>query len=169
MTGEEALMKNLIVYYSYEGNTRQIAKGMQKAIDAELLELKVKDEKPTRSMLRFVWGGMQVYMKKKPALEDFQVDLSQYDNIIIRTPCWFGTYAPAINTFLTDNPIEGKRVHIFVCNGGNLRKTWQNFESALPGNTIVSKLSLVYPLKSGIDQAKQKANAWIRDSLAKGA
>lgn len=160
-------MKNLIVYYSYEGNTREIAKGMQEAIDADILELKVKDEKPTKSMFRFVWGGMQVYMKKKPALEDCPVELSQYDNIIIGTPCWFGTYAPAINTFLPDNPMLGKRIHIFVCNGGNLRKTWQNFESALSGNIIVSRLDLVYPLKNGIGQAKEKANAWIRESLAR--
>ena len=95
------------------------------------------------------------------------VELSQYDNIIIGTPCWFGTYAPAINTFLSENPMKGKRIHIFVCNGGNLRKTWQDFENALSGNVIVSKLDLVYPLKNGIRQAKEKANAWIRESLVK--
>ena len=160
-------MKNLIVYYSYEGNTREIARGIQETANADILELKVKDEKPTKSMFRFVWGGMQVYMKKKPTLEDCHVELSQYDNIIIGTPCWFGTYAPAINTFLSDNPMQGKRVHIFVCNGGNLRRTWQDFADALPGNVIVSKLDLVYPLKNGIRQAQEKANAWIRESLAK--
>ena len=162
-------MKNLIIYYSSEGNTRELARGMQEAIDADVLELKVREEKPTKSMFRFVWGGMQVYMKKRPALEECHVDLAPYDNLIIGTPCWFGTYAPAINTFLADHPMQGKRIHLFVCNGGNLRKTWQNFESVLSGNTIVSKLSLVYPLKNGIAQAKEKANAWIRESLAKEA
>ena len=160
-------MKNLIVYYSYEGNTREIAKSIQEAADADIPELKVEDEKTPKRMFRFVWGGMQVYMKKKPALEDYHVELSQYDNIIIGTPCWFGTYAPAINTFLSDNPMQGKRVHIFVCNGGNLRKTWQDFQNALAGNVIVSQLDLVYPLKNGIQQAKEKANAWIRESIAR--
>ena len=43
-------MKNLIVYYSYEGNTEELVKGIQKVIDADVLKLipkKVKeDQKP---------------------------------------------------------------------------------------------------------------------------
>ena len=80
-------MKNLIVYYSYEGNTEELVKGMREVINADILKLAVMDEKPTKSMFRFVWGGMQVYMKKKPELEPYHVNLKEYDNIIIGTPC----------------------------------------------------------------------------------
>lgn len=158
-------MKNLIVYYSYEGNTEALVKGMQEVINADTLRLKVKDEKPTKSMFRFVWGGMQVYMKKKPELEPYHVKLDEYDNIIIGTPCWFGSYAPAINTFLSDNEISDKNIYLFVCNGGNMRNTWRNYEKALKGNTIVSKLELVYPIKNGIADAKKKANEWIKTAI----
>lgn len=158
-------MKNLIVYYSYEGNTEEIVKGIQKEIEADVLELKPKKEKKTKSLFRFVWGGMQVYMTKKPELEDYNIDLSKYDNIIIGSPCWFGTYAPPINTFLLDNKIENKNIYLFVCNGGNLRNTWKNYEEALKENNIISKLDLVYPIKNGIETAKNKTNAWIKDNL----
>ena len=57
-------MKNLIVYYSYEGNTEELVKGMQEVIDADVLKLIPKKEKKTKSLFRFVWGGMQVYMTK---------------------------------------------------------------------------------------------------------
>ncbi|MGN0295303.1 MAG: flavodoxin family protein [Lachnospiraceae bacterium] len=154
-------MKNLIVYYSYEGNTEELVKGMQQVIDADVLKLTVKDEKPTKSMFRFMWGGMQVYMKKKPELESYRIDLNAYDNIIIGTPCWFGTYAPAVNTFLSDNRISGKNIYLLVCNGGNMRHTWNDFEKTLEGNTIVSKMDLVYPIKNGIAEAKKKVNEWI--------
>lgn len=84
--------RNYKIYYviegdTYEGNTEELVKGMREVINADTLELTVKDEKPTKSMFRFVWGGMQVYMKKKPELEPYHVNLDEYDNIIIGTPC----------------------------------------------------------------------------------
>ena len=89
--------------YSYEGNTEALVEGMKEVIDADVLKLTVAEKKPTKSMFRFVWGGMQVYMKKKPQLALYQVNLDEYDNIINGTPCWFGTYVPAVNTFLSEN------------------------------------------------------------------
>lgn len=62
-------MRTLIVYYSYEGNTEELVKGMQDVINADVLKLVPKKEKKTKSLFRFVWGGMQVYMTKKPELE----------------------------------------------------------------------------------------------------
>ncbi len=138
---------------------------MKEAIDADVLKLTVADEKPTKSMFRFVWGGVQVYMKKKPQLAPYQVNLDEYDNIIIGTPCWFGTYAPAVNTFLSENQIKGKKIYLLVCNGGNMRNTWKNFHKALEGNEIVSELDLVYPIRNGIQDAKNKVNQWIKKAM----
>lgn len=158
-------MKNLIVYYSYEGNTKEIAEELCKTIKADVLELIPKKEHKTKSLFRFIWGGKEVFMTKKPLLKSYNIDLSKYDNIIIGSPCWFGTYAPPINTFLNENKLEKKNIYLFVCNGGNLRNTWKNYESMLIGNKIVSKIDFVYPIKNGIDNAKVKANKWIKDSL----
>lgn len=158
-------MKNLIVYYSYEGNTEELVKGLESEIEADVLKLAPKNEKKTKSLFRFVWGGIQVYMTKKPELEEYKIDLSEYENIIIGSPCWFGTYAPPVNTFLSENKIEGKNIYLFVCNGGNLRNTWKNYEDALKGNRIVSKLDLLYPIKNGIESAKEKTNIWIKENL----
>lgn len=46
-----------------------------------------------------------------------------------------------------------------------MRNTWHNFEMALKGNTIVSKIDLVYPIKNGIDEAKKKVNEWIAEAI----
>lgn len=158
-------MKNLIVYYSYEGNTEELVKGMKDVIKADVLRLVPKKEKISKGLFRFVWGGMQVYMTKTPELEEYSIDLSKYDNIIIGSPCWFGTYAPPINTFLTENTIKDKNIYLLVCNGGNMRNTWSNYETALKGNNIISKLDLVYPIKNGIEQAKNRVNTWITSNI----
>ncbi len=160
-------MKNLIVYYSYEGNCEEISKIIKTELESnvDVLKLIPKKEKKTKSLFRFIWGGMQVYMTKKPKLEEYHVDLSKYDNIIIGSPCWFGTYAPPINTFLSENKIKNKNIYLFVCNGGNLRNTWKNYDEALQGNNVVAKLDLVYPIKNGINEAKEKTIKWLRDNL----
>lgn len=160
-------MKNLIVYYSYEGNCEEISKTIQEVTSADVLKLVPKKEKKTKSLFRFVWGGMQVYMTKKPKLEHYDIDLSKYDNIFIGSPCWFGTYAPPINTFLSENRIKDKNIFLFVCNGGNMRNTWKNYEEALKENKIVSKIDFVYPIKNGIEDAKKKAKEWALSSLKK--
>ncbi len=160
-------MKNLIVYYSYEGNTEELVKGIQKVIETDVLKLVPQKEKKTKSLFRFVWGGIQVYMTKKPKLEEYNIDLSKYDNIIIASPCWFGTYAPPINTFLSENEIKNKNIYLLVCNGGNLRNTWKNYEEILKNNQIVSKLDLIYPIKNGIDKAKKITNDWILENIKK--
>ncbi len=158
-------MKNLIIYYSYEGNTEAIVNHLEETISADVLRLIPKKEKKTKSMFRFIWGGIQVYMTKKPKLEEYSIDLAAYDNIIIGSPCWFGTFAPPIRTFLNDNKITNKNVYLFVCNGGNMRKTWTNYEKILEGNHIISTLDLVYPLKNGLDQAQEIIDKWIKDNL----
>lgn len=158
-------MKNLIVYYSYEGNTEALVKGMHSVIKADTLKLIPKKEKKTKSLFRFIWGGLQVYMTKKPVLKEYHLDLSIYDNIIIASPCWFGTFAPPINTFLQDNKLQNKNIYLLVCNGGNLRNTWKNYEEILKGNNIISKLDIVYPIKNGIKEAQNKTNEWLKKNL----
>lgn len=158
-------MKNLIVYYSYEGNTEELVKGMQEVITTDVLKLVPQKEKKTKSLFRFIWGGIQVYMTKKPQLEPYQLDLSKYKNIIICSPCWFGTYAPPINTFLSENKLTNKNIYLLVCNGGNLRNTWKNYKEVLKENNIISTLDLVYPLKNGIEEAQKKTNNWIKTNL----
>lgn len=158
-------MKNLIIYYSYEGNTEVLVNHLKSIISADILKIRPKKEKKIKNLFRFVWGGIQVYMTKKPKLEHYDIDLSQYDNIIIGSPCWFGTYAPPINTFLKENKISNKNIYLFVCNGGNLRNTWNNYDKALIGNNIIAKLSLVYPLKTDIEKAKETIGNWILENL----
>ena len=159
-------MKSLIVYYSYEGNCDEISEAICEVTDADVLKLVPKKERKTKSLFRFVWGGMQVYMTKKPELELYHVDLSKYDNIFIGSPVWFGTYAPPINTFLSDNEIKGKNISIFICSGNNKRNTYKNFEEALKGNNIVNKIEFVYPIKNGVENAKKKAKKWAKECLS---
>lgn len=160
-------MKSLIIYYSYEGNCEAISKAIKEETNADILCIEPKKEKKTRSLFRFVWGGMQVYMTKKPELKPYSINLDEYDTIFIGSPVWFGTYAPPINTFLLENKIKNKNVGIFICSGNNKRNTFANFEKALEGNKIIGEIEFVYPIKNGIESARKDAKKWVKECINK--
>lgn len=105
---------------------------------------------------------MQVYMTKKPELEKYDIDLSQYDTIYIGSPVWFGTYAPPINTFINENEIKNKNVALFICSGNNKRNTFTNFKEALKENNIIGEIEFVYPIKNEIENAQKRAKEWVK-------
>lgn len=160
-------MKSLIVYYSYEGNCEEITKAIKEVTNADVLCIEPKKENKTKSLYRFIWGGIQVYMTKKPELVPYEINLNSYETIFIGTPVWFGTYAPPINTFLSENEIKNKNIGLFICSGGNKRNTFSNFEKELEGNKIIGELELIYPIKNGIEEAKEKAKEWAKECMNK--
>ncbi len=132
--------KTLIVYYSLEGHTREIAEIMAKEITAETLELKpLKDISP--GALKYMTGGSQVVKKSTPKLQAYDVDFNDYDLIIIGTPVWAWTYTPAIRTFLTKERIAGKKIALFCTNRGGEGSTLEAMKKELTGNQIVSEIS----------------------------
>jgi len=77
------MSKILIVYYSLTGNTQFIAESLRDTIEADILELKPIKELKANSGTRFMWGGYQSTMKKKPELMDFDINPLEYDLMIL--------------------------------------------------------------------------------------
>ena len=156
-------MKNLIVYYSLEGNTRLIAEAIAKEIDADILELKPKKEFPSSGFKKYMWGGMSAMFKQKPALINEGVDLTKYNNIFLGTPVWAGTYATPFNTFIAKNKIEHKNIALFVCYaGGKTEKCFSNFKKALPGNYFIGEIDFLDPLQNNTEENILKVKKWIK-------
>lgn len=157
-------MNVLIVYYSYEGATQLIAEHMKEVSSADLLQLKVVDEKQRTGFGKYFWNGQQVMMKKKPALEPYTLNPSDYDLIVIGTPIWAGTFTPAIRTFLEDSELSGKKVAYFYTDLGGSAKMQGHMDSMLVDSEIVGRLNLVAVRK---DEAgsKKKAEEWIRSLI----
>lgn len=49
-------MKNLVVFYSLEGNTKLIADTIVEKINADILELKPKKKYPNLGFKKYFWG-----------------------------------------------------------------------------------------------------------------
>lgn len=157
-------MKKLVIFYSFEGNTRYIAEQIAETINADLLELKPKKEIKKSKFMKYVWGGKQVVLGAKPELEQLDKNPQQYDMIILGTPVWAFSYTPAFKTFFSQVKLKGKKIALFCCSGGGKGKTFNNMKQELEGNEIIGEIELIEPIKDN-KEAANKAKGWAFNLL----
>lgn len=122
-------MRTLILYYSYGGNTRKIAKMIQDKIGGDIVEIEtVKSYEGSYDSV-VNQGQREVDSGYMPEIKELDVDLDNYDTIIIGTPVWWYTFAPAVKTFLHDYDLSGKSIYPYATNGGWIGHTFEDFES----------------------------------------
>ncbi|MDR2068625.1 MAG: flavodoxin [Spirochaetaceae bacterium] len=155
-------MKTAVIYYSYEGNCALIAELIKNALGADLIELRTADDKKRRGFSKYFWGGKQVIMKETPSLKPYTVDPEAYDLIIIGTPVWAASPAPALNTFLGEQRIRSKKIALFCCHGGGKGKVFDKIKNKLSGNTFAGEIDFINPLKQRREGVIGKLNAWLK-------
>lgn len=147
MKWEAEKMKTIIVYYSLEGNTDHAAKALAAELGADLLRLETVTPYPTTGAKKFLLGGRDAMTGVKPELKPYTFEADAYDTVVIGTPLWAWTYAPALATFLADNDVKGKKLALMVTSmGGQDGKCFEKLEAQL-GVKGVPHLSLLEPKK----------------------
>lgn len=123
-------MKTLLVYYSYTGNTKIIVDIIKSKMNCDILELKPKIpflEKDYQAIVDKYQSNEST--KKCVEIEDINVDLKDYDKVIIGTPVWWYTITPVIREFLRNNDLSQKQVYAFATNAGWLGRTFKEIEN----------------------------------------
>ena len=158
-------MKKLVVYYSLEGNTRFIAHLIAETIGADLLELKPKEDINPVGFSRFLKGGGQVMKNVQPELLPFDKRPDDYDCLIIGTPVWAWSYAPALATFFSSTALKDKKIALFCCSGGGKGKTLAKMKEKLAGNEFIGEIDFIDPARRNKEQNAEKAKAWAQKVL----
>lgn len=156
-------LKKLIVFYSFEGNTKLMAEAMAETIGADLLEIRPKKELKSKGFSKYLWGGSQVFMKKKPELMPLEVNPEDYDLIIIGTPVWAWTYTPPIATLLSTVSFKGKIIGLYSCHGGQNGKTLVNMRNQLKDSQVIGEIDFFEPLTKDKDISIERAQKWVKD------
>ena len=120
-TEGEQKMKTAVVYFSWSGNTRFAAETIAKKAEADLFEIKA--ETPYNSDFGKCCDEAkpECYGKTlRPIKPIAGIDLSKYDMVFVGTPNWWGTMAPPVRTWVTQNKdaLKGKTVCLFQTHGG---------------------------------------------------
>ena len=155
-------MKTAVIYYSFEGSCALVAKAVKDALNADIYEIKTIDKKKRTGFAKYLWGGFQTITRKKPALEPLSIDVNTYDLIILGTPVWAASPAPAMFAFLSKTTITGKKVALFCCHAGGKGKAFDKFKALLPGNTIVGEIDFQNAAREQNASLKQKIDEWVK-------
>ncbi len=159
-------MKALIVFYSFEGSTRLIAQSMAQEIQADLLELVVDQPPGPKGLMKYLWGGRQVLMSKIPRLKPLDKNPGDYDTLIIGTPVWAFSYAPALKSFFNIYLIQNKKIALFCCHAGCKANTLCQLAHALKGNTLIGQADFIEPIKNNTSFQQRKAQQWARSLVS---
>ena len=155
-------MKKLVVYFSYINNTRTIANKIKEKLNCDILEIKtvipysndyqtvVDDEQNSEASYHL------------PEIQKIDIDLTQYDEIILGTPVWWYRPVPAIRTFLSQYDLSNKTIIPFACNCGWLGKTFEEIKKMCPNSKIEKEMNIEFESYSDhLKTSQEEVETWI--------
>lgn len=160
-------MKTLILYYSQAvGNTERIANMMQEKLNADME--KIDTIKPYTGTYQEIsdQGHEEVNRGYKPEIKPINSNIDMYDRIVIATPTWWYTMAPAILTLLSNIKLDGKDVVLVQTHAGWQGHCLEDMEKLCLGANIISKKDIQFDSNGGDEMITpiENVNNWI-DSL----
>lgn len=133
-------MSNILVtYFSASGVTKVEAERISKIVNSDLFEIEPKEEYTKEDL---DWRNKQsrssVEMQNKsyrPEIKENNLDISNYDTILIGFPIWWGVAPTVVNTFIESKDFSGKILIPFCTSGGSgmlycendLKKTYPEY------------------------------------------
>lgn len=157
-------MKTLIVYYSYTGNTKKIANAIKNNLNCDILEVTPKI--PFSNDYDEVVSEYQNNSIKDKSIEinNIEIDLKEYDKIIIGSPVWWYTICPVITSFLKEYDLSGKKIYPFATNAGWLGKTFKDIETLCPNSEVEKGMNIVFEsYTDNLVTSKQEIDKWIKE------
>jgi len=136
-------MKTIIVYYGYGSHTREIAERIKEKLECDILEIKPKVPYSTDYDLVVSETEENLQTREIREIEDINMNLDNYDKIILGTPVWWYTITPPIRTFLTKYDLSGKIVIPYATNAGWLGSTFDEIKELCTGN-VQNEMSIKF-------------------------
>ena len=171
------MSNNLIIYYSRKGqnyvngsikelkkgNTEIVAEFIQNAVGGDLFEIETVREYSKDYMTCTEEAQEELRTKARPELKAYLDNISEYDNVFVCGPCWWGTFPMAMLTQLEKLDFTGKKVFaVMTHEGSGLGGSERTLKASCKGAMIGKGLAV-----HGADAAKSEATvaAWARKSV----
>ncbi len=110
--------KSLVLFYSWSGNTRRIARIIAEKTGADLRELRPEADYPQNYDEVLSQAKEQIQRKQYPPLRPMDMDWSAYEAVYLGTPNWWSTTAPPVTAFLREMMPTDKTIIPFCTHGG---------------------------------------------------
>ena len=114
-------MRVLVVHYSRSGNTRKACEAIAASLEAagaEVVSEELVDKTERGGVMGWLGGGRDASRKRPTELEPVSADVGSFDLVVIGTPVWAFTCAPAARTFCQQFADILQRVALVATMGG---------------------------------------------------
>ena len=155
----EASGKVLIAYFSWSGNTRGIAREIQRQSGADLFEISPETPYSDNYNTVLMEAQRDQHDKARPALDAHIEDMDQYDVILLGYPNWWASIPMPIATFLEEYDFSGKIIIPFCSHGGGrFGQSITAIAKLAPDSEIAPGLAVHY---SGGSRMPEDVRNWL--------
>ena len=119
-----AQAKTLVIYYSYTNNVHRIVNELRTQIEADVIRVEPAEKGLDYAANNYAIGSALISAIRNnpnnpesyPAIDPVNVNLDEYDTIIIGAPLWWSNMAAPMQTFLFQHGMEmaGKNIGLIV-------------------------------------------------------
>lgn len=116
--------KTLVVYYSYTNNVNRIVTELTRQIEADVIRVEPAEKGLDYAANNYAIGSAQISAIRNnpddpssyPAIDPVEVNLTEYDCVIIGAPLWWSNMAAPLQTFLFHHgkDMAGKKIGLIV-------------------------------------------------------
>lgn len=132
----------LIAYFSRTGNTEEIANQINELVGGTLVKIETVEPYPDSYSETVDIAQQELEENARPAIQDLNIDMNDYDTIFIGYPIWWHDAPMAVYTFLEAYDFTGKTVIPFCTSGGSdIDESLPGIEAAVSGATLLEGLT----------------------------
>lgn len=155
------MAKTLVLYFSATGTTKNMAEYLAQKLGADIHEVQAAQpytstdlnwhDESTRATVE------QHQHNSRVAIKDDLPDMSNYDNVIIGHPIWWGIPPRLIASLIDYLDLNGKTVALFATSGGSNYDRSQSFvERTIKENNYTAQVH-----QGAILNSTSQADAWL--------
>ncbi|MCM1141503.1 MAG: flavodoxin [Muribaculum sp.] len=164
--------KTLVVYYSYTNNMERIVTELKTQIECDVIEVDPVEKGLDYAANNYAIGNAQIAairnnpddVSSYPAIDPVNVDLTQYDTVIIGAPLWWSQMAAPLQTFLFNygQDMAGKNIGVIVSSASSgISGVVADTKRLIPdGNFLEPSLWI---RSSQTANAKSLIEQWLKD------
>ena len=150
----------LVAYFSWSGNTREIANQIHKVVGGDLFEIVSVDKYPRDYDETVEQARKELDAGYRPELVSDVWDIGSHDLVFIGYPNWWGTVPRPVVSFLSKCDSPGKTIAPFCTHeGSRLGRSVEDITRLCPRSTVLEGLAV----RGGdVRNAQNKVSEWLR-------
>ena len=160
MISTSATGRILIAYFSWSGNTREIATQIHKVVGGDLFEIVSTDKYPSDYDETVEQARKELDAGYLPKLVSDVEDIESYDVVFVGYPNWWSTIPRPVASFLSKCDSSRRTIVPFCTHGGGrLGRSIEDISELCPRSTLLESLAV---REGEVKNASSRVSEWLR-------